>query len=169
MAHPGADRSIFILSENRGQSLRHGLPFALSRGGRDHGQPRRPGELAGPRQSSSSFGSAQKSSARHAGAWARSLASGGAPERRGKRSARMPSIAGYVTTVGRSRCSCPRVDRRTLGNLVFVPMFVLGGGAGPPRGVMTSALQSLSGLLSPATSSEDSAWPGWAPPTIPTL
>lgn len=33
-----------------------------------------------------------------------------------------------------------------LGNLVFVPMFLLGGG-GPPRAVMTSAMQSLSDVL----------------------
>lgn len=33
-----------------------------------------------------------------------------------------------------------------LGNLVFVPMFLLGGG-GPPRAVMTSAMQGLSDLL----------------------
>jgi ABC-2 type transport system permease protein len=33
-----------------------------------------------------------------------------------------------------------------LGNLVFVPMFLLGGG-GPPRAVMTSAMQTLSDLL----------------------
>ncbi len=33
-----------------------------------------------------------------------------------------------------------------LGNLVFVPMFLLGGG-GPPRAVMTSAMQTLSDVL----------------------
>lgn len=33
-----------------------------------------------------------------------------------------------------------------LGNLVFVPMFLLGGG-GPPRAVMTSAMQSVSDVL----------------------
>lgn len=33
-----------------------------------------------------------------------------------------------------------------LGNLVFVPLFLLGGG-GPPRAVMTSAMQSLSDVL----------------------
>jgi ABC-2 type transport system permease protein len=33
-----------------------------------------------------------------------------------------------------------------LGNLVFVPMFLLGGG-GPPRAVMTSAMQTLSDAL----------------------
>ncbi|MEY2521470.1 MAG: type transport system permease protein [Ilumatobacteraceae bacterium] len=33
-----------------------------------------------------------------------------------------------------------------LGNLVFVPMFLLGGG-GPPRAVMTSAMQSISDAL----------------------
>lgn len=33
-----------------------------------------------------------------------------------------------------------------LGNLVFVPMFLLGGG-GPPRAVMTSAMQALSDVL----------------------
>lgn len=33
-----------------------------------------------------------------------------------------------------------------LGNLVFVPMFLLGGG-GPPRAVMTSAMRSLSDAL----------------------
>jgi len=33
-----------------------------------------------------------------------------------------------------------------LGNLLFVPMFLLGGG-GPPRGVMTGAMQTVSDLL----------------------
>lgn len=33
-----------------------------------------------------------------------------------------------------------------LGNLIFVPMFLLGGG-GPPRAVMTSAMQTLSDVL----------------------
>lgn len=33
-----------------------------------------------------------------------------------------------------------------LGNLVFVPMFLLGGG-GPPRSVMTTAMQTLSDIL----------------------
>jgi len=33
-----------------------------------------------------------------------------------------------------------------LGNLVFVPMFLLGGG-GPPRAVMTSAMQTISDVL----------------------
>ena len=33
-----------------------------------------------------------------------------------------------------------------LGNLVFVPMFLLGGG-GPPRGVMTGAMQPISDAL----------------------
>ena len=33
-----------------------------------------------------------------------------------------------------------------LGNLVFVPMFLLGGG-GPPRAVMTSAMQTMSDVL----------------------
>ncbi len=33
-----------------------------------------------------------------------------------------------------------------IGNLIFVPMFLLGGG-GPPRGVMTSAMQTLSDVL----------------------
>lgn len=33
-----------------------------------------------------------------------------------------------------------------LGNLVFVPMFLLGGG-GPPRAVMTGVMQSLSDIL----------------------
>lgn len=33
-----------------------------------------------------------------------------------------------------------------LGNLVFVPMLLLGGG-GPPRSVMTSAMQSISDVL----------------------
>lgn len=33
-----------------------------------------------------------------------------------------------------------------LGNLIFVPMFLLGGG-GPPRAVMTSAMQTVSDVL----------------------
>lgn len=33
-----------------------------------------------------------------------------------------------------------------LGNLIFVPMFLLGGG-GPPRAVMTSAMETLSDVL----------------------
>lgn len=33
-----------------------------------------------------------------------------------------------------------------VGNLLFVPMLLLGGG-GPPRGVMTSAMHALSGVL----------------------
>ncbi len=33
-----------------------------------------------------------------------------------------------------------------LGNLVFVPLFLLGGG-GPPRAVMTSAMQTLSDVI----------------------
>jgi ABC-2 type transport system permease protein len=33
-----------------------------------------------------------------------------------------------------------------LGNLLFVPMFLLGGG-GPPRAVMTSAMQTVSDVL----------------------
>ena len=45
---------------------------------------------------------------------------------------------GSVVPTGRSAAA--------LGNLVFVPMFLLGGG-GPPRAVMTSVMQTLSDAL----------------------
>ncbi len=45
---------------------------------------------------------------------------------------------GSVLPTGRSASA--------LGNLVFVPMFLLGGG-GPPRAVMTSVMQSISDAL----------------------
>ncbi len=54
-----------------------------------------------------------------------------------------------------------------LGNLVFVPLFLLGGG-GPPRAVMTSAMQSLSDVLplSHLVGGLRLSW--WGPPTTPT-
>ncbi len=52
------------------------------------------------------------------------------------------------TAVGVGLGSLVRSGRsaNALGNLVFVPLFLLGGG-GPPRAVMTSAMQTLSDVL----------------------
>ena len=47
-------------------------------------------------------------------------------------------VLGSLLPTGRSAAA--------LGNMVFVPMFLLGGG-GPPRAVMTSAMQSISDAL----------------------
>ena len=54
-----------------------------------------------------------------------------------------------------------------LGNLIFIPMFLLGGG-GPPREVMTGRCRRSPMPCRSAMSSAGSAWPGSAPPTIPT-
>ena len=55
-----------------------------------------------------------------------------------------------------------------LGNLIFIPMFLLGGG-GPPREVMTTAdAEDLRRAAPQPRRSAASASPGSAPPTTPT-